>query len=151
LSSRKPLKKTTPVGKLDWIAGDYLEENYDAKTLSGFEAIVFCAGQDIRHVQSYDDLDNYFLHANGEMVPRFAAAAKSAGVKSFINIGSFYPQAYPESIATNAYVRSRQMADQGVTSLSDADFKAISVNAPFVVGLPPGMNSPMFNAYFSWY
>lgn len=151
VSSRSaPAAAGTPIGELEWIACDYLDESYDTSVLSAFEAIVFCAGQDIRHVPSYDDLDEYFLQANAKMVPRFAALAKAAGVKSFINIGSFYPQAFPESIETNAYVRSRHLADKGVTSLSDDAFKAISINAPFVVGLPPSTNSPMFNAYFSY-
>lgn len=150
ISSRNPPKLGSGLEKLNWIAGNYQEKTYDKEDLEQFDAIVFAAGSDIRHVPSGEDADAHFLKANGELVPAFAALAKQAGVSRFIHIGSFYPQAIPEKIETNAYVRSRYLADKGVCALSDSTFCALSLNAPFVVGCPDGMKNEMFAAYIGY-
>ena len=150
ISSRNPPKPGTGLEKLDWLAGNYLEGSYREADLRGFGAIVFAAGSDLRHVPLDAEADTHFLRANGELVPAFAALAKNSGVSTFIHIGSFYPQVLPEKIESDAYVRSRYLADQGVCALSDDSFRAMSLNAPFVVGCPAGMKNDMFAAYIGY-
>lgn len=154
LSSRNPPAKGTGLEALEWLAGNYLEGSFAQADLEGFEGIVFAAGNDVRHLpagsEAGPEADAHYIKANGEEIPKFAALAKAAGVQCFINIGSFYPQVLPEKIATDAYVRSRDMADKGVRALSDDNFRAMSLNASFVVGHPDGMASDMFAAYVNY-
>ncbi len=152
ISSRKAPAVGAGLENLEWVQGNYLDDTFSEEYLSGFEGVIFAAGNDIRHlpVEGGVDADAHYLWANGEKIPEFAAMAKRAGVKCFINIGSFYPQILPESIADDAYVRSRDIADRGVCALSDEGFRAMSLNAPFVVGLAAGMASDMFAAYINY-
>ena len=150
ISSRNPPAAGVGLEAFDWIEGNYLQATFGESDLQGFDAIVFAAGSDVRHVPEGDDADAHYLKANGEAVPAFAALAKSAGVSTFIHIGSFYPQVVPHKIETDAYVRSRHLADTGICALSDDTFRAMSLNAPFVVGYPAGMQNEMFSAYVGY-
>jgi nucleoside-diphosphate-sugar epimerase len=150
ISSRNPPKPGTGLEDLEWMRGNYQDNTYGAEDLAVFDAIVFAAGSDLRHVPPGKDADTHFLKANGELVPAFAELAKRAGVSTFVHIGSFYPQVLPEKIETDAYVRSRNLADRGICALSDDSFRAMSLNAPFVVGAPAGMKSEMFAAYIGY-
>lgn len=150
ISSRNRPRPGTGLESLEWLQGDYLRHTYKEADLEPFDAVVFAAGVDVRHVPPGEDMDAFYLHANGEEVPAFAALARRAGVGTFIHIGSFYPQAVPEKIEENAYVRSRLLADRGVCALSGNAFRSMSLNAPFVVGLPAGMRNEMFSAYVGY-
>ena len=136
----------TPLGELPFTRVDYVAMDFDRAALGGFDALVFAAGNDVRH-QPQDVGDTYWHEANSIGVPRFFDAARSAGVRRAVNVGSFYPQAAPELVATNAYVRSRKEADDGVRALAGPEFVAMSINAPFVLGAVPGLVVPMFAAY----
>ena len=136
----------TPLGALPFLRIDYVGMEFDPDAVRAFDALVFAAGNDVRH-QPQDVGDSHWHEANSIGVPRFFAAAKAAGIGRAVNVGSFYPQAAPELVATNAYVRSRKEADEGVAALADDAFVAMSVNAPFVVGAVPGLTVPMFAAY----
>jgi dihydroflavonol-4-reductase len=136
----------TPLGELPFERIDYVGMDFDRAALGRFDALVFAAGNDVRH-QPQDVGDDYWHDANSVGVPRFFEAAKAAGVKRAVNVGSFYPQAAPELVATNAYVRSRKVSDEGVAALADGNFTAMSINAPFVVGAVSGLVIPMFAAY----
>lgn len=154
ISSRNPPATGAGLEKLEWLQGDYVDETFAQSDLAGFDAIVFAAGNDGRHLPEGTEpgpgADAHYLKANGEKIPEFAALAKSAGVKTFINIGSFYPQILPEKIESDAYVRSRDISDKAVCALSDSGFRAMSLNASFVVGLHEGMTSDMFAAYINY-
>lgn len=150
ISSRNPPRPDEPLGGLPWMAGNYLEESYSAEALNPFDAIVFAAGSDIRHVPAGEDPDEHYLWANGEMVPKFAALARDAGVKTFVHIGSFYAHILKSEIDKDAYIRSRHLAANGVCDLSSNSFRALSLDAPFVVGVPDGMKNDMFMAYASY-
>ncbi len=125
---------------------DFTAEQQDAGLLGRFEALIFAAGNDIRHLPRGEDFDAYVTRVNAECAPRFCRVARDAGVRRVINIGSFYPQAAPHLLAGNAYMRSRQAADAGIRALATGDFTAISLNAPFVVGAVPGLTT-MFRSY----
>jgi nucleoside-diphosphate-sugar epimerase len=147
VAGRKPPQATTDLAKLPFLQGDYIAGTFNPEDLAQFDAIVFAAGNDIRHLPEGGDFDAHVLHANGEAVPQFARLAKQAGVKHFIHVGSFYPHIAPEQITSNAYIRSRKMATDGITALADDTFHVVSLDAPFVVGTVPGMSLPMFEAY----
>lgn len=136
----------TPLGELPFLRVDYVAMDFDRAALGDFDALVFAAGNDVRH-QPQDVGDSYWHEANSIGVPRFFEAARSAGVRRAINVGSFYPQAAPELVATNAYVRSRHESDAGVAALAGPEFVSMSINAPFVLGAVPGLVVPMFAAY----
>ena len=134
-----------PMSAFPFIALDYIANDVPASVLGRFDTVVFAAGNDVRH-RPRGSGDEHWQRANSEGVPRFAAAAKSAGVTTFINVGSYYPQAAPHLIKADPYIRSRRDADDGVRALNDGTFRAISVNAPVVVGPLPGVPSPPLRA-----
>lgn len=153
ISGRRPPQETTPLNGLPFLQGDYVEGTFTREQLAPFEAIVFTAGNDIRHMPQGTDPADFYDHchkANTIAVPRFAREAKEAGVRRFIHIGSFYPHIAPELVATNGYIRSRKEAAEGVTALADDSFHAISLDAPFVVGNVPGKSDAMFQAYVQY-
>ena len=125
---------------------DFTADEQPTNLLSQFETLVFAAGNDIRHLPKGEDFDAYVTRVNAECAPRFGRAARDAGVRRFINIGSFYPQAAPQLLAGNAYMRSRQAADDGIRALASDDFFAVSINAPFVIGAVAGLTT-MFRSY----
>ena len=153
ISGRRPVQEDTPLKDLPFIAGDYIEGTFTKDQLGQFDAIVFTAGNDIRHMPAGADLSGFYDHchkANTIGVPRFAKQAKDAGVRYFIHVGSFYPHIAPELVASNGYIRSRKDAAEGVTALADDSFHAISLDAPFVVGCVPGKSDAMFQAYVQY-
>lgn len=146
IGARKPPQPGTAMADMPLILGDYIAGDYRKADLAPVDAIVFAAGNDVRHIPEGED-DGYWQRANSEAIPRFFALARDAGVGKMVNVGSFYPHIAPELIETNAYVRSRHEACEAVRALSTPEFSVVSVNAPFVVGAVPGLSVPMFEAY----
>ena len=139
---REPQKG--PMTQFPFVRIDYVADDIPGDVLSGYDAVVFAAGNDVRHKPKGSD-DDYWARANSEGVPRFAAAVKRAGVPTFVNVGSYYPQAAPH-LVDDPYIKSRKLADEGVRALNDLSFRAMSVNAPVVVGPLPGGPSPALRA-----
>jgi len=150
IAGRNSPPPATPLDGLDFLRCDYIANDLPRAALGRFEALVFAAGNDIRHIPAGADADAHWQGANAEGVPRFFAAARDAGVHHAINVGSFYPQALPALVESNPYVRSRKLADDGVRALASPTFRAISVNAPFVAGAVPGLVVGMFKAYTAY-
>ena len=50
IAARKPAPATTAMAQLPFIAMDYVASTVTLAELSGFDALVFAAGNDIRHV-----------------------------------------------------------------------------------------------------
>ncbi|KAF6836575.1 hypothetical protein CPLU01_03610 [Colletotrichum plurivorum] len=148
ISGRRPPTTTPSLAELPFLAGDYLEkDDFPPSSLSQFEAIVFAAGSDVRHVPQGSAADEHYLSANGSAVPAFARLARDAGVKVFVHIGSAYPHVVPEKVAESAYVRSRKLAADGITQLAGPEFFAVSLDAPIVVGGVPDIPvAPFFQA-----
>lgn len=147
IAGRNPPAPGTPLGQLPFLRCDYTADGLSRAQLAPFEALVFAAGNDIRHVPAGTDPAAHWQRANVEAVPRFFAAAREAGVRHAVHIGSFYPQAMPALVDSNPYVRSRKLADEGARALAAKEFRVVSVNAPFVVGGVPGLVVGMFKAY----
>lgn len=146
VAARHPPPPGTGMAALEFLRCDYLGEGLPAATLARFEAMVFAAGNDIRHAPRGFDDATHWDRVNSEGVPRFFARARDAGIRHAINVGSFYPQAAPQLVATIPYVRSRKRADDGVRALAGADFRVMSVNAPWIVGALPGLKVGLFDA-----
>jgi nucleoside-diphosphate-sugar epimerase len=147
IAGRRPPQATTELVKLPFVQGDFMAGTFTAEQLAPFDAVVFAAGNDIRHLPKGENFYAHVLRSNAECVPQFAALCRDAGVKRFVHIGSFYPHVAPELMDSNDYIRSRQLAVYGIIALATPDFHVCSLDAPFVVGTVPGMSLPMFEAY----
>jgi dihydroflavonol-4-reductase len=150
IAARKPPPDTTPMARLPFLQGDYLTGDFSPKNLNGFDALVFAAGNDIRHVPPGTDEAAHWQRANAEGVPAFFRKAREAGIGSVILIGSFYPQAAPGVVDKSPYVRGRKLADDGARALCTNDFRVCSLNAPFVAGVVPGLVVPGFAAHVNY-
>lgn len=140
----------TALTGLGYMRGDYVSGDFTPAQLAGFDWVVFAAGNDPRHVPEGADFADWLYRANHVAVPAFFAAAREAGVARAIQLGSFYPQAAPELLEGNVYIRSRLAACEGARSEGRAGFDVISINAPFMVGHVPGLPSAVFGPYVQW-
>jgi nucleoside-diphosphate-sugar epimerase len=147
LAARKPPATACALAKFDLLRGDYVADDFARDDLARFDALVFAAGNDIRHLPPGVDEAAHWQRANIDAVPRFFSLARDAGVKRAVLVGSFYPRVAPALVETVPYVRSRHLADERVRALATTSFEVCSVNAPFVVGSVPGLRSDMFAAY----
>lgn len=147
LAARKPATPGSVLAQFEVLQRDYIAGDFTREDLARFDAIVFAAGNDIRHLPPGTDEAAHWERANVDAVPRFFELARAAGVKRAVLVGSFYPQVAPELVDTVPYVRSRHLADQRVRALATPEFSVCSVNAPFVVGSVPGLRNEMFAAY----
>lgn len=122
------------VHALPRLRGDYTDGAMTPRALEGFDAIVFAAGNDIRHVPAEQEDETFWERTQSGGVPRFAALAKAAGVGRFVQIGSYYHQLHPEWAERIPYVAARRDADARTRSLSDEGFAAMTLNPPSIVG-----------------
>ncbi|MFK7975405.1 MAG: NAD-dependent epimerase/dehydratase family protein [Halioglobus sp.] len=127
---------------VEHIAGSYIDSPPPQDVLAKFDSMVFAAGADIRQLPEGEDEAAFFERVNVKAIPAFFELAKSAGIKSAVYIGSYYPQVVPESIDRSVYVRSRHLADEGARALTDASFRVCSLNAPFILGYVEGVALP---------
>jgi dihydroflavonol-4-reductase len=147
VAARNPAPTATGMAALPFLHCDYIADDLPASDLARFEALVFAAGNDIRHAPGGFDDATHWDRVNSQAVPRFLRKAREAGVRHAINVGSFYPQAAPQLVDKIAYVRSRKRADDGARALATESFRVMSVNAPWIVGTVAGLSVPMFEAY----
>jgi nucleoside-diphosphate-sugar epimerase len=135
---------------LPFLQGDYVRGDFTPDRLRGFDAVVFAAGNDMRHLPTSENAEELLIRANVEGIPRFARAAREAGVKRMVQIGSAYPQATPELVKDSPYLRSRLLACEGARAEGRAGFDVMSVNPSFMVGGVPGLPSYFLDPYFEW-
>ncbi len=146
IAARKPAASPA-LAKLPMLLGDYLSADFPTQALSAFDALVFAAGNDIRHLPPDTDEAAHWQRANVEGVPDFFRRARDAGIGRAVLIGSFYPQAAPHLVKISSYVRGRLLADEGARALNGAGFRVCSLNAPFVTGTVPGLVVPAVAAH----
>lgn len=144
IASRNPPAGATPMSAMTFLQGDYVAGDFKTSDLARFDAMVFAAGQDPRHLRKGEDPATHWERANIEAVPRFFAQARDAGVRRAVNIGSFYPQAAPQLTAGNPYILSRQRVDEAVRALSTSDFGVVCLNPPYMLGAVPGLRARSF-------
>ena len=66
----------------------------------------------------------------------FVELARRAGVRCVVHIGVYYYHVVSDLVETKAYVRGRNLADEGVCSLAAGDFKVSALNSPSIFAPP---------------
>jgi len=150
VAARNPLAEDSPVRDFPVLLGDYTEQTFTAEQLAPFEAIVFAAGQDIRHMGRDVDEAEFWEKTQSGGVPRFAALAKEAGVSRFVQVGSYYHHLRPEYADTMPYVAARKAADEGARALADENFNVSTLNPPSILGAISGVSAKRYRKLFSW-
>lgn len=140
----------TALTTLGYMQGDYVAGDFTADRLTGFDWMVFAAGNDPRHVPQGANFAAWLHKANHLALPAAFAAAREAGMSRAVQLGSFYPQAAPGLVAGNVYIQSRLAACEGARAEGRPGFDVVSVNAPFMVGTVAGLPSAIFEPYVQW-
>ncbi|QCB50318.1 NAD(P)-dependent oxidoreductase [Rhodococcus sp. PAMC28707] len=130
--------------------GDYSAGTFSLQDLAPFEAVVFAAGNDIRHIPRGIDTADFWEKTQSGGVPRFVALAKKAGVRRLVQIGSYYHQVLPKLVESNEYVAARCLADEGSRALADADFTVSTLNPPSILGANPGGTMSGLGKVLAW-
>ena len=138
------------VASFPLVLGDYADGGIEEADLAPFDAVVFAAGSDVRHVPGGRPDGEFWRRYQIEGVPAVAARAKRAGVGRFVQIGSYYHQVRPELAGTSAYVAARKAADEGALALADGDFTVCTLNPPSIVGMVPGLSTRRFAKQLAW-
>jgi len=131
------------------LQGDYAEGGFSERDLAGFHAVVFAAGQDVRHRKPGDDA-GFWVKYQSEGISALAERCRRAGVERFVLVGSCYHQAMPELIASDAYVRARAMAEERTLALASESFSVVTINPSWIVGLAPGRSHRGFRRMIAW-
>lgn len=151
VAGRGALPEESPVADFPLLVGDYTVPSFTREQLSGFDAVVFAAGQDPRHRTAADRDDDEFWAATQSVgVPRFAELVRQAGVGRFVQIGSYYHQIRPDLATTNPYVAARQAADERARALADDSFTVCTLNPPSIIGVMPGASTHRYRRMVSW-
>jgi dihydroflavonol-4-reductase len=138
IASRRPAEADSDVAGLPLVQGSYTDESITKQALSAFDAIVFSASADPRHMPAGVDADAFWTENNTLAIPRFLERARDAGVSRVVNIGSYYPWAAPRLLERNAYIRMRLDVDNAVKALNAPGFRTVSLNPPYVLGTLKG-------------
>ncbi|EGD23309.1 NAD-dependent epimerase/dehydratase family protein [Prescottella equi] len=150
VAARNPLADDSPVRDFPVLLGDYTAQTFTVDDLAPFEAVVFAAGQDIRHMGRDVDEAEFWEKTQTGGVPRFAALAKEAGVSRFVQVGSYYHHLRPEYAETMPYVAARKAADEGARALADENFNVSTLNPPSILGAISGVSAKRYRKLFSW-
>lgn len=150
VAARGAVAPDSLVAGLPVLVGDYTEQTFTEAELAAYDAVVFAAGQDIRHKPREADTEEFWDRVQSSGVPRFAGLCKRAGVRRFVQLGSYYHQAMPELVERDPYVRARSLADERTRALADSDFNACTLNPPNIVGAVPGIALRRFAKLVAW-
>lgn len=150
VAARRPPLPQTPAAAFPVLLGDYSAGGLAVNELTGFDAVLFAAGNDIRHLPKDIDRDEFWRRTQIEGVPDFVERARRAGVKRLVQLGSYYHQVMPDLIARDDYVRARSLADEGARSLSTDDFNVSTLNPPSIVGVMPGAPARRYETLVAW-
>ncbi len=150
IGGRRPAPAASPMAKFPLLTGDFFEDGFTVEELRGFDAVVFTAGSDVRHVTPGSTPEAHWVRANAEATPRFFKRVRDAGVPRAVLVGSFYQQAAAHLIDRVPYIAARNTADLEVRALASETFKVNSVNPPYVIGAVPGVIQEAFVAYLMY-
>lgn len=144
LGARHAAAPGTAMARFPLLQADYTQGGFSAAELAGFDAVVFGAGNDIRHIGPDDDAQAFWRNTQTVGVPAFVARARAAGVPRLVQLGSYYHQVLPHLIDRNSYVQARAVADREARALATRDFNVCTINPPSIVGVPPGLATPRY-------
>lgn len=150
LGARKAPDPAGPQGKMKVLIGDYAEGGFTPAELQGFDAVVFAAGNDIRHLSPGTDTDAFWTKMQIEGVPNLVARVREAGVPRLVQLGSYYHQVMPHLAQSDAYVRARKLADEGARALASGTFNVSTLNPPSIVGIMPGVSAARYRKLVEW-
>lgn len=150
LGARKPPAAGTLAAEFPVLVDDYTETRLTPGDLAAFDAIVFAAGNDIRHIGRDDDREAFWRRTQIEGVPAFIRRARDAGVQRVVHLGSYYHQAMPHLVERDDYVRARALADEGARALATPDFNVCTLNPPSIVGIVPGVMTPRYTTLIAY-
>lgn len=150
VAARSTPAPESPVAAFPVLLGDYAEGDLTEKDLEPYDAVVFAAGQDVRHVKAEDADADFWAKYQSDGVPAFMATAKRAGVRRAVQVGSYYHMVRPDLSATTPYVRARQLADERSRELADDSFNVSTINPPSIVGMIPGRSTRAFAKMLAW-
>ncbi|WP_280348678.1 NAD-dependent epimerase/dehydratase family protein [Nocardia neocaledoniensis] len=150
VAARGSVPADSPVADFPLLTGDYTVPSFTRAQLSGFDGIVFAAGQDVRHKKPADEDKLFWENTQSVGVPRFAALAKAAGVGRFVQVGSYYHHLRPDLAAANPYIAARQAADEGARALADESFTVSTLNPPSIIGAVAGASARRYRRMISW-
>ena len=150
VAARGTVDADSPVAGLPVLRGDYTRQTFTRQDLAPFDAVVFAAGQDVRHLPRDADEATFWKETQSAGVPAFAALAKSAGVSRFVQVGSYYHHLRPEYAETMPYVAARKAADEGARALADENFNVSTLNPPSILGAISGVSAKRYRKLFSW-
>lgn len=150
VAGRGTIPDGSPVAGFAHLTGDYTVPTFTEKQLAPFDGVVFAAGQDVRHKKPEDDTDRFWESTQIAGVPRFAELAKRAGVRHFVQVGSYYHQLRPDLAPNNPYIAARKAADEGARALADDSFNVCTLNPPSIIGAVPGASARRYRRMVSW-
>lgn len=150
IAARRYPHPESPMAKYPILLGDYTRGDFTEADLAPFDAIVFAAGNDIRHFPGGTGEQEFWDATQIVGVPRFVALARRAGVRRVVLIGSYYHQAMPDLIEKSTYVRARHLADEGARSLATREFNVSTLNPPSIVGAIPGVAAKRYETLTAW-
>lgn len=150
LGARKAPAPGSAAADFPILLDDYTDTRLTAADLAAFDAIVFSAGNDIRHIGPADDRADFWRRTQIEGVPNFIARARAAGVRRIVHLGSYYHQVMPHLVERDDYVRARALADEGARALATPDFNVCTLNPPSIVGIVPGARVPRYTTLIAY-
>jgi len=150
MARKKPA--TPKLAALRLLQGDYVNDDCSDGRLKSFDALAFAAAADIRNIPRDGSItpDAFYKKYNDEAVPRFFRAARDAGIKAAVYIGTFYPQVAPQKIGVCPYVTSRHHTAVALAAMGSESFRACILNPPFVLGHIGGLDVPHLSALVSY-
>ena len=144
LAARKPPAPGSALARFDVLLRDYVAGNFTRDDLAPFDAVVFAAGNDIRHLPPGTDEAAHWERANVDAVPLRAGAR---GRREACGAGRQLLSAGRAGARRHGAVRTLAPSRRRTRALATPSFAVCSVNAPFVVGSVPGLRNEMFAAY----
>ena len=150
LGARKAPAEGSAAADFPTLVDDYTDTRLTPADLAAFDAIVFAAGNDIRHIGPADDRADFWRRTQIEGVPNFIALARDAGVPRVVHLGSYYHQVMPHLVDSDDYVRARSLADEGARALATPDFNVCTLNPPSIVGIVPGVMTPRYTTLIAY-
>lgn len=149
IMSRSKPKPGSRLDEMQFVAGNYVEDDFnDGSKLEGYDSLVFCAGSAMGDFPTDGSVSEaeFFEKANIVAIPSFFEAAKKAGIRRSVYMGSFYSFVAPQVMDRIPYVRSRHISDATIRSMSSPDFNVCSCALPWIVGHTPGVHVSQWQA-----
>lgn len=127
---------------------DVKEQSWKEKNFSLYDVVFHVAG--IAHVSADPKMEDLYYKVNSELCIATAKKAKAEGVKQFIFMSSIIVYGDSKIVIkrgtkpkpSNFYGKSKLMAEAGISSLEDDNFKVVIIRPPMIYGKGSKGNYP---------